>query len=169
MTLNNTYESLLSNVETTLNNIDIACDPLSRFGVSAILLDDMFVKYVNEYIDFHKLLLQTQTMDRDYWLDKLYVTQLSHGDHNHILGLMISEQAEIFIRFVRYICNKLLYKQEFVSNLKLDLSDILKTTSAPEIRVYKFTNGGWSGPTYNVLVNNEAGGQIQIQYENNLE
>lgn len=160
--------SILDDIDVLLDHGDILVDPLSQFGVNAILLDDMFVKYVNEFIDFNKLLLQTQSMDITYWQNKIFVTEMSHGDHNYLLGLMISEQVEIFIRFVRYLCNELLYKQKFVSNLKLDLSDILKTDSAPELRVYKFTNGGWSGPIYNILVNSESGGQLQIQYENNI-
>jgi hypothetical protein len=118
------YESILDPPETILRDIDSVYSPMGIFGVSNILVDNTFTKFVDTCIDKFKLLACTSNMDINYWQNKVFVSELEHGERNHILGIMLLDKAELYIRLVYYICQELLNEQELVSNRKFNLSNI---------------------------------------------
>lgn len=163
------YESILAPPENSLRDMDSIYSPMGRFGVFNILVDNVFVKFVDTCIDKFSLVANTSNIDINYWQNKIFVSELEHSKRNHILGIMLLDNAEIYIRLVYYICQELLDKQELVSNRKLDLSNILSYDNPPEVRVYKFTGVQSRDTIYNILLNVESGGQLQIQYRNNIK
>lgn len=122
--------SILDNIEDQMIEGDILLNPLSYYEVSSIFVDIDFLTFMDKYIDKQKLLLCTHKLDHiDHWKDTIYVTQLSHGDHSHIVDLLINERSELFIRIAYWVINKVLL--EGCSNANFDISDIC---SHPEYR-----------------------------------
>lgn len=99
--------SILDNIDSQMREGDNMLCSLYEYGVESTLIDKDFLLFFDNFIDKHRLLQLTHKLDVDYWKDKIYITDLSHGDHVPMLKFMIYEQQEVIIRFICWIFDEL--------------------------------------------------------------
>lgn len=99
--------SILDNIDSQMRDGDNMLCSLYEYGVESALIDKDFLLFFNDFIDKHKLLELTYKFDVDYWKDKIYISDMSHGDHVPLLNIMIFEQQEVIIRFICWIFDEL--------------------------------------------------------------
>lgn len=99
--------SILDNIDSQMRDGDNMLCSLYEYGVESALIDKDSLLFFNNFIDKHRLLELTYKLDVDYWKDKIYITDLSHGDHVPGLKFMIYEQQEVIIRFICWLFDEL--------------------------------------------------------------
>lgn len=99
--------SILDNIDSQMRDGDNMLCSLYEYGVESALIDKDLLLFFNNFIDKQKLLELTYKLDVDYWKDKIYITDLSHGDHVPLLKIMIYEQQEVIIRFICWLFDEL--------------------------------------------------------------
>ena len=126
------YESLLSDIETTLQNGDAAIDPFNILEVYEIESDKEFNK-IFDLIDIDKLFEKTNECKSDEWLCKLNI---------RIHEFLNLQKSDVFIRFVWWLTFKLIYERDtfcekYLTLSLLDISEILHSKSLNiDLRLY---------------------------------
>lgn len=165
------YNSILSNVDDSIKDMDIAIDSFNIFGVYNIGPTDAVYDFCKTCVDFEEL--------------KGYTSSFNINYIDYLNDLIVDPQlAEITVRTVYYICGKLLSKvntKEWTDvwqydNLKINLNNIIHNCDtdfyAHTLR-YKSGYDNYilnimitKGPEINYTIVHNA--VILVSYKNNL-
>ena len=158
------YESLLSDIETTLQAGDVAIDPFNVLDVYDIQSDKDFNNLFN-LIDYNKLIEQTVDCNVDEWLCKINICTGEFLDF---------KKLDILVRFSWWLIFKLLYERESVcepmlTSHMINISEISKPNNLyKHLRLYIYKTVETSMEySYNLNIMLPNAGQLIIMYKNN--
>lgn len=182
------YNSILSDVDTTLKEGDRCVDPFNILDVFSILIDENFICYFNN-IDTSKLNTSVD-FDIEYWLNNIPINILNRSNDFIIKPLDLDTQVYI-LKFAWWCCNCLLQsyyseqdKSEYAAKWKnlLTIEQIAKPCrSNYELYAYQYIDPNWkmmsdntgkfiwadNTQIYYLNIVAPDGGQLQIKHRKN--
>jgi hypothetical protein len=140
------YESILSDMDDTINSGDMEVDPFRRFDIRNIEIKSNLLRYI-AHIDKNKLLKHTENLDLNQW-DYLI-------DSKDFKFMFVDDESkEIILRLSWWICFEILYGKQRVNEYAvghwIDMSPVLRDNdltgqnSLSRIYLYKARpSGDW--------------------------
>lgn len=152
--------SILDDMESTLYQGDRAVDPFYLLDVQAIehIRLPNVITFVESILDDNKLKQETTGFDYEIWRHLTFTNQFVNNSE---------ELNEKVLRFIWYLCNKLVYRESPFRPSKLYINDIIQNDKL---------DGGyglmfmyiWHGNDYYVLeFDGCIGTLIKIKFKNN--
>jgi hypothetical protein len=147
-------------MESTLYQGDRAVDPFYLLDVHAIEYIKLpnVITFVESIIDDNKLKQETTSFDYEIWRHLTFTNQFINKPE---------ELNEKVLRFIWYLCNKLVYHESSFRPLKLYINDIIKNDKLNEayglILVYIWHNNDY----YVLEFDGCIGTMIKINFKNN--
>ena len=148
--------SILDDMESTLYQGDRAVDPfylLDVQGIEHIRLPNV-ITFVDSIIDDNKLKQETEGFDYEIWRHLTFTNQFINNPE---------ELNEKILRFIWYLCHKLVYHDTPFRPSKLYINDIIQNDAYGMIFMYI-----WHDNDYYVLeFDGCIGNLIKIKFKNN--
>ena len=148
--------SILDDMESTISQGDLMVDPfylLDVQGIEHIRLPNV-ITFVDSIIDDNKLKQETEGFDYEIWRHLTFTNQFINNPE---------ELNEKIIRFIWYLCHKLIYHDTPFRPSKLYINDIIQNDAYGLIFMYI-----WHDNDYYVLeFDGCIGTLIKIKFKNN--
>lgn len=111
--------SILDDMESTLYQGDRAVDPFYLLDVQAIehIRLPNVITFIESIIDDNKLKQETAGFDYEIWRHLTFTNQFVNNSE---------DLNEKILRFIWYLCNKLVYRDSPFRNSKLYINDIIQ-------------------------------------------
>ena len=148
--------SILDDMESTLYQGDRVVDPFYLLDVQAIehIRLPNVITFVESIIDDDKLKQETTSFDYEIWRHLTFTNQFVNNSE---------ELNEKILRFIWYLCNKLVYRESQFRSSQLYINDIIQNEAYGLIFMYI-----WHDNDYYVLeFDGCIGTLIKIKFKNN--
>ena len=148
--------SILDDMESTISQGDLMVDPFYLLDVQAIehIRLPNVITFVESIIDDDKLKQETTSFDYEIWRHLTFTNQFVNNSE---------ELNEKILRFIWYLCNKLVYRESQFRSSQLYINDIIQNEAYGLIFMYI-----WHDNDYYVLeFDGCIGTLIKIKFKNN--
>ena len=152
--------SILDNMESTLYQGDRVVDPfyiLDVQGIDSITTPNV-AEFINLAIDTNKLIKETSSFDYEIWKHLTFTNQFINK---------AELTNEKIIRFIWYLCHKLIYHDTPFRPLKLYINDILKDDAKDKAYDMFFVHIYTRYDYYILDFNGCIGTMIKIKFKDN--
>ena len=150
------FNSILDDMESTLYQGDRVVDPFYLLDVQAIehIRLPNVITFVESIIDDNKLKQETSGFDYEIWRHLTFTNQFVNNSE---------ELNEKILRFIWYLCNKLVYRESQFRSSQLHINDIIQNEAYGLMFMYI-----WHDNDYYVLeFDGCIGTMIKIKFKNN--